>query len=59
MHEKGYSEVIGKNPRFKYKIGIIDFLTTFNNIKILENRGKALLYGVDRNTISAINPNDY
>jgi len=51
---KGYSNIDSIDGRYRFKIGIIDFLTNYNTKKFIENRFKATVAGVDRESISAI-----
>jgi len=45
--QKGFLEVESEDGKFRYKIGIIDFLTKFSNFKMLENEIKSKVHGVD------------
>ena len=45
-----------KDEKYIYFIGIIDYLTKFNSIKIIENSYKAMMNYSQRETISAVNP---
>lgn len=50
----GFLDIESSDGQFRYKIGLIDFLTKYSNIKMLENEYKAIRHGVDKNEISAI-----
>ena len=51
---------IGSNcGQFRYKIGLIDFLTKYSNLKKFENEFKARKHGVDNIEISAIDQERY
>jgi hypothetical protein len=43
----------------RYKLGIIDFLTKYSGIKMLENEFKSTVYKVNKNEISAIDYDTY
>ena len=45
--------------KYKYKIAIIDFLTKFSNLKLLENEFKSKVHRVDKMAISAIDQDNY
>ena len=42
-----------------YKIGIIDFLTLYDNIKFMENQIKSKIHRVDKKEVSATDPATY
>lgn len=42
-----------------YKIGMIDFLTLYDNIKYMENQIKSTIHGVESNEVSATDPATY
>ena len=44
---KGFADVESKDGRWRYKIGIIDFLTNYDTFKFLENQLKSKLGNVD------------
>ena len=52
-------DIMSIDGKFRYKIGIIDFLTKYTGMKLLENEIKSKLNGVDRNDISAIDQDSY
>ena len=56
---KGYVDVESQHGEYRFKIGVIDFLTKYSNLKYLENQTKAKLAGVDNKEISAIDPETY
>lgn len=37
MSNKGYADVESKHGEYRFKIGVIDFLTKYSNLKYLEN----------------------
>ena len=43
-----------QDKNFRYKIAIIDFLTEYSSIKLIENNMKSTLANVDKNQIWAI-----
>jgi hypothetical protein len=43
----------------RYKIGVIDFLTLYDNTKMVENKLKATIHGVNEMDVSAIDPERY
>jgi len=45
-----------KNNKFIYFIGIIDYLTKYSSLKMMETSCLTLLYYSERNLISAVNP---
>ena len=45
----GFLDIESSDGQFRYKIGLIDFLTKYSNIKMLENEYKAIRHGVDKN----------
>ena len=59
MINNGY--MLGESPdgKFKYKIAIIDFLTKYSNLKLLENEFKSKVHRVDKMAISAIDQDNY
>jgi len=58
-HIKGFADIESISGDFRYKIGIIDFLTNYSNTKYLENQFKSHLHHVDRNSVSAIDEKSY
>lgn len=44
---------------WRYKIGVIDFLTKYSTVKLIENQVKSKLARVDRMSISAIDQVSY
>jgi len=57
--KKGYADIESKGKRYRYKIGIIDFLTEYDSTKYIENQVKSKLANVDSYSISAIDPKSY
>ena len=57
--KRGYMVGESGDGKFKYKIAIIDFLTKYSNMKLLENQFKSTVHGVDKMTISAIDQDNY
>ena len=55
----GYADVESVCKQYRFKIGIIDFLTSYNSAKFLENKVKAKLNNVDSAQISAIDEASY
>lgn len=51
---KGYANVDSIDGKYRFKIGVIDFLTEFDVFKLLENKTKSRLGGVSSLSISAI-----
>ena len=51
---KGFVDVISQDKSSRYKLGIIDFLTKYSGMKMLENEIKSTVYKVNKNEISAI-----
>ena len=56
--EPGFSLRLVKSidGKYIYCFGIIDYLQTFNIKKLFENKYKSLIYGSERNFISAVDP---
>ena len=52
--KKGFTDIESTDGQMRYKIGIIDFLTNYNNVKFLENQMKSRYHQVDNDQISAI-----
>jgi len=44
---KGYAEIESLDGTFRFKVGIIDFLTEYDNKKYLENVFKSTIHHVD------------
>ena len=44
---KGFADIESNDGRWRYKIGIIDFLTNYDTFKFLENQLKSKLGNVD------------
>ena len=47
-------DVLSQDQSSRYKLGIIDFLTKYSGLKMLENEIKSTVYKVKKNEISAI-----
>ena len=56
---KGFADIESEKGDFRYKIGIIDFLTNYNNKKYFENQIKSKYHHVDSSQVSAIDENSY
>jgi hypothetical protein len=57
---KGYFDLISNDDNMvRYKIGIIDFLTNYDNSKFVENQLKSKVGRVNSNQISAIDAVSY
>ena len=56
---KGYADIESVSGDFRYKIGIIDFLTNYNSSKYLENQFKSKIHHVERSSVSAIDSSSY
>ena len=56
---KGYTDVESIEGSLRYKLGIIDFLTTYDTSKYLENKFKSTVHHVDSIKVSAIDPISY
>jgi hypothetical protein len=56
---KGYTDIESLEGEYRYKLGIIDFLTAYGASKYLENRFKSARYSVDSSAISATDEATY
>lgn len=56
---KGYADIDSIDGRYRFKIGIIDFLTNYNTFKLLENQIKSTMNRVESTQISAIDQESY
>ena len=56
---KGFGKYPSNDGKYVYKVGVIDFLTEYGNIKFLENQIKSKLHHVDSSEISAIDETNY
>jgi hypothetical protein len=45
---EGFSHVESIDGRYRYKFGVIDFITNYSTKKLFENRGKSFLHRVDK-----------
>ena len=55
----GYRDIKSNCGNYRFKLGIIDFLTLYNTSKYFENELKQKLHGVDKMEISAIDSKSY
>ena len=55
----GFRELECNTGEFKFKLGIIDFLTVYNKAKYFENEIKSKVHRVDKKDISAIDSKTY
>lgn len=55
----GFLNLESNCGQFRYKIGLIDFLTKYNNLKMIENQLKASINNVDQIEVSAIDQDRY
>ena len=53
-NKKGFAIYQSQDGKYTYKLGIIDFLTKYTDLKLLENEVKSKYYHVDKMEISAI-----
>ena len=44
---QGYADFVSSDGKFRYKIGIIDFLTKYTGLKYIENVLKSSISGVE------------
>jgi len=56
---RGYADIESVDGAFRYKIGIIDFLTKYSKFKYIENQTKAAINQVDSMHVSAIDQQSY
>jgi len=56
---KGYADIESLEGEYRYKLGIIDFLTAYGASKYLENRFKSAMHSVDSSAISATDEATY
>lgn len=59
LSSKGFADIESSCGNYRYKLGVIDFLTTYNYAKYLENQVKSTISQVDRTQISAIDEKTY
>jgi len=57
--QNGFSNIESSDGQFRYKIGVIDFLTKYSALKYIENEYKAFVNGVGNDEISAIDQDRY
>ena len=55
----GYAILESKDGFERYKIGVIDFLTKYTKLKLLENEIVSTIGQVDRKDVSAIDQDTY
>ena len=51
---QGHADIVSIEGDFRYKLGIIDFLTKYTGLKFLENKVKATVARVDSIQVSVI-----
>jgi len=56
---KGYTDIESLEGEYRYKLGLIDFLTAYGASKYLENRFKSAIHSVDSSAISATDEATY
>jgi len=56
---KGYTDIESLEGEYRYKLGIIDFLTAYGASKYLENRFKSAMHSVESSAISATDEATY
>ena len=56
---KGFGIYQSNDNQYLFKVGIIDFLTEYGNIKFLENKIKSVQHNVGSEEISAIDETRY
>jgi len=57
--QKGYTDIESLEGEYRYKLGLIDFLTAYGASKYLENRFKSAMHSVDSSAISATDEATY
>lgn len=57
--DKTHLSCISTDGNSKYKLLVIDYLTLFNSFKMLENKIKSTVHGVNSNEISAVDQETY
>ena len=55
----GFAIIDSDDGKFKYKVGVIDFLTKYTSLKLLENEIVSTIGQVDRRDVSAIDEDTY
>ena len=55
----GFLNLESNCGQIRYKVGLIDFLTKYNNLKMIENKVKAKVNNVDSIEVSAIDQDRY
>lgn len=55
----GFAILDSDDGKLKYKIGVIDFLTKYTSLKLLENEIVSTIGQVDRRDVSAIDQDTY
>ena len=56
VKKTGFQTIQSTDGQVFYKIGLIDFLTEYDNFKYLENQVKSTLHRVDTKVVSATDP---
>lgn len=56
---RGYADIESVDGAFRFKIGVIDFLTKYSHLKFIENQTKAAINQVDSLHVSAIDQESY
>ena len=54
LEYQGFLDLMSIDGKLRYKIGIIDFLTKYDRIKLLENEFKSKFHRVEKIHVSAI-----
>ena len=57
--KKGFAEIESIDGQFRFKMGIIDFLSEYSASKYFENQFKSRLHNVDSRMVSAIDEVNY
>jgi len=56
---QGFLDIESAEGQYRYKVGLIDFLTKFSGFKQFENKFKSTMHRVDAIEISAIDQDRY
>ena len=56
---KGFAELESIDGQYRFKFGIIDFLSEYNATKYFENKLKSRLHNIDSRLISAVDEGTY
>ena len=57
--DQGFADIVSANGDFRYKVGVIDFLTRYTSAKYVENKVKSIASRVESASISAIHQDQY